>query len=393
MFYKAGGNMDPLEEIKKLYGQHDKAAREWKAKGGKVVGYISDDVPDEMVLAAGFFPFRMNGDPAGNTEEADKYTEYFLDPSVRSILNMLLTGKYDFLDYIIIPHHSDATLKLYHQLWWIHRVNPAITFPPVYLFDVLHTPFLTSALYVRDRLFDLKKQLEEWSGKKISNEALSRAIAIGNENRALLNKVAALRIAEKPRLSGVEALQIIGTSTFMLKEEHNKLLTQFLDGVQALSERDGFRLFIEGSDLDNLQFYKLVESCNAVIIAENSNWGNRYFDDPVDASIDPMEALADRYHARPSRLRTQTSDQRVDYCAQGAVKAKAQGVIFFLLEWDPALAWDQPDQKKVFDEKGIPSLCFSDQKYSLSDSDLAILKNNVEQFVGTIGQTHKEGQR
>jgi benzoyl-CoA reductase/2-hydroxyglutaryl-CoA dehydratase subunit BcrC/BadD/HgdB len=385
--------MGPLEEIKKLYGQRNKAVREWKAKGGKVVGYISDDVPDEMVLAAGFFPFRMSGDPANGTEEADKYTEYFLDPSVRSILNMLLTGKYDFLDYIIIPHHSDATVKLYHQLWWIHRVNPTTVFPPVYLFDVLHTPFLTSALYVRNRLFDLKKQLEEWSGKEISNEALSQAIVIGNKNKALLQKVAELRIAAKPRISGLEALQIIGTSAFMLKEEHNKLLTQFLDGAQALPERGGARLFIEGSDLDNLQFYEIVESCNGVIIAENSNWGNRYFDNPVDESFDPMEALADRYHARPSRLRTQSSDQRVNYCVQNTVKANAQGAIFYLLEWDPALAWDQPDQKKALDEKSIPSLCFSDQKYFLSNPDRAILKTNVEKFVAAIGRTNKEVSR
>jgi benzoyl-CoA reductase/2-hydroxyglutaryl-CoA dehydratase subunit BcrC/BadD/HgdB len=385
--------MGPLENIRRQYEQRDRAAREWKAQGGKVVGYISDDVPDEMVLAAGFFPFRMSGNPSGGTAEADKYTEYFLDPSVRSILNMLLTGKYDFLDFIIIPHHSDGLLKLYHQLWWIHRVNPDVTFPPVYFFDVLHTPFLTSALYVRERLSDLKKQLEVWSGKEITNEMLSRAIATGNENKALLNKVAELRIAEKPRISGIEALQIIGTSAFMMKEEHNKLLTQLLDGAESLPQKDGIRLFIEGSDLDNLQFYELVESCNAVIVAENSNWGNRYFDDPVDESADSMEALADRYHARPSRLRTQSSVQRVDYCVQKNVEAKAQGTIFYLLEWDPALAWDQPDQKKVLDEKGIPSICFSDQKYSLSDADRGALKTNVEQFVTAIEQTHKEVSR
>jgi benzoyl-CoA reductase/2-hydroxyglutaryl-CoA dehydratase subunit BcrC/BadD/HgdB len=380
VFLTTGGNVGPLEEIKKLYKQRDRTALEWKAQGGKVVGYISDDVPDEMLLAAGFFPFRMSGNPSGNTDEADKYTEYFLDPSVRSILNMLLTGKYDFLDFIIIPHHSDGLLKLYHQLWWIHRINPAITFPPVYLFDVLHTPFLTSALYVRGRLSDLKQQLEEWSGKEITNEALSRAIRTGNENRALLNKVAGLRIAEKPKISGVEAL-------------HNKLLTQFLDGAESLPERDGVRLFIEGSDLDNLQLYELVEADNALIVAENSNWGNRYFDDPVDESPDPLEALADRYHARPSRLRTQTSEQRVDHCIRKAIEAKAQGTIFYLLEWDPALAWDQPDQKKVLDAKGVPSLCFSDQKYSLSDSDKTTLKTNVKQFIETIGQSHKEVSR
>ncbi len=383
--------MSPLEEFKRLFSQRDIAARKWKAKGGKVVGYISDDVPDEMILAAGFFPFRMSGDPASGTQEADKYSEYFVDPSVRSILNMLLTGKYDFLDFMIIPHHSDAVLKLYHQLWWIHRVNPAITFPPIYLFDVLHTSLLTTALYVRDRLIELKKQLEEWSGNKITNDTLSMAIATGNKNRALLNKIAALRVMEKPLISGVEALQIIGTSTFMLKEEHNNLLIQLLNGSENLAGIDGTRIFIEGSDLDNLQFYELVESCNAVIVAEDSNWGNRYFEDPVDESMDPMEALADRYHARPSRFRTQSSDQRVQYCTQKSVSAGAQGVIFYLLEWDPAPAWDQPDQKNALEEKGISSLYFSDQKYLLSDSDKALLKTDVERFIRTIRQPRKEG--
>jgi hypothetical protein len=32
-----GGNIGPLEEIKRLYSQRDRAALEWKAKGGKVV--------------------------------------------------------------------------------------------------------------------------------------------------------------------------------------------------------------------------------------------------------------------------------------------------------------------------------------------------------------------
>src|SRR5208283_1279946 len=143
------------------------------------------------------------------------------------------------------------------------------------------------------------------------DEALAKAIAIGNENRSLLKKVAALRAAEPSRLSGTEALQIVGTSTFMLKEEHNKLLKQFLEGAHRLPVRAGVRLFIEGSDLDNLQLYELVESCGAVVVSEDSNWGNRYFEDPADESCSPVEAIVDRYHLRPSRIRIQTIDQRV----------------------------------------------------------------------------------
>jgi len=40
-----GGEMDPLETMQKHYERRDLAARMWKDKGGKVVGYVSNDVP------------------------------------------------------------------------------------------------------------------------------------------------------------------------------------------------------------------------------------------------------------------------------------------------------------------------------------------------------------
>ena len=214
--------------MQKHYHQRDLAARKWKENGGKVVGYFCDNVPDEMIMAAGFFPFRLSGDPEGSTDLADKYTEPYYQPDVRSMLNMLLSGRYDFLDYLIVPHSRDAVVALYNYLNRIKKLEPSLKLPELHLLDMLHTRFWSSGLYIRDRIRELKSTLEVWSGKKISSTSLSHAIAVGNENRSLLKEVAALRAAEPPRISGVEALQIIGSSMFMLKEEHNSLLKQFL---------------------------------------------------------------------------------------------------------------------------------------------------------------------
>jgi benzoyl-CoA reductase/2-hydroxyglutaryl-CoA dehydratase subunit BcrC/BadD/HgdB len=170
---------------------------------------------------------------------------------------------------------------------------------------------------------------------------------------------------------------------FMMKEEHNRLLRQFLDEAE-LPARDGVRLFIEGSDLDHLQFYELVESCKATIVSETSSWGNRYFDDPVDPSLDPIEAISDRYHLKSPSPRMHSIDRRIEYCLRSAVEAKVQGVIFFFLEWDSAPAWDYPDQKKALEEKGLPTLCFDMQKYWLSDPEKKQLKVGVEQFMEAI---------
>jgi benzoyl-CoA reductase/2-hydroxyglutaryl-CoA dehydratase subunit BcrC/BadD/HgdB len=378
--------MNAFETMQKHYRQRDLTAREWKDRGGKVAGYFCELVPEEMILAAGFFPLRISGNPWSGTKLADRYTEPFYQPDVRSMLEMLLSGRYDFLDFLIIPHSRDAILALYYHLDKVRQIDPALKLPEVHLLDAPRTRFWTSGLYMRDRVRKLKTQLEEWSGKAISGEALLRAIAIGNENRMLLKKVAALRAAEPPRISGAEALQIIGSSMFILKEEHNKLLRQFLEGADELPARDGVRLFVEGSPLDNLQFYDLIESSKATIVGEDNCWGNRYSDDPIDLSADPLEAIAERYHLKSLCPRMHHMDGRVDYCLRSAVEAKAQGVLFFFLEWDNAPAWEYPDQKKTLEEHGIPTLCFEMQKYLLSDTDKKQIEASVERFIESIGR-------
>jgi benzoyl-CoA reductase/2-hydroxyglutaryl-CoA dehydratase subunit BcrC/BadD/HgdB len=375
--------MTPLETMKLHYKRRDLAARTWKQKGGKVVGYLSDDVPEEMIRAVGFFPFRISGDPRGGTEEADRYTEPFYDPSVRSVLNMLLTGRYDFLDFLVVPHSSDAILRLYYHLRDIRQMDSTLKLPELHLFDILHTRFWTTGLYIRDRVREFKKKLEEWSGKELSNEALSQAIAVGNENKNLLKKMSDLREAEPSLLSGVEALQIIGSSMMMLKEEHNTLLRQFLS-TEKRPSGDKPRLFVEGSSIDNLQFYELVEPCGAAIVAEGHDWGNRSFDDPVDPTLDPLEAISERYHLRSPSPRMHSIGRRVAYTVERAMRAKSQGAIFLFLEWDSAPAWDYPDQKKALEEKGIPTLCFDTQKYLLSDADKTHIKTKVGQWLETI---------
>ena len=381
--------MTPFQAMQKHYQQRDLAAREWKGKGGKVAGYFCDSVPEEMILAAGFFPLRISGDPLGSTEAADKYTEPFYEGFVRSMFNMLLTGRYDFLDFLIIPHSRDTIVSLCGMLLEIQELDPDLKLPPSYLFEMLHTKLFLTELYNRDRIRDLKRKLEEWSGQEISNETLSRAIAIGNENKMLLKKVADLRAAEPPRISGVEALQIIGPSMFMLKEDHNKLLSQFLQKADDLPARDGVRLFVTGSPLDNLRFYEIVESCNATIVAEDNCWGNRYSDNPIKTSLDPLEAISDRYHLKSPCPWMFPMAQRVEYCLSKAVEAKAQGVIFFFNEWDCVETWDYPDQKKALEEKGIPTICFKEQRYLLSEPDSEQLKTLVEEFIGGIGAVMK----
>jgi benzoyl-CoA reductase/2-hydroxyglutaryl-CoA dehydratase subunit BcrC/BadD/HgdB len=371
-----------FETMQWHYQQRDLAAKEWKRKGGKIVGYFCDSVPEELILAAGFFPLRITGDPHGGTEEIDKYLEPFYEGFVRTQLNMILTGKYDFLDFMIIPRTRDSITQQYSHLHQIKALNPVVKLPRLYYFEQLATMSYASQSYNLDRVRDLKENLEEWSGKEISNQSLSQAIAITNENRKLLKKLAELRAGEPPRISGVESLQIIGSSMFMLKEDHNKLLKQFLEEADKLPARDGLRLFVEASPLDNLQLYEIIESCKATVVAEDNCWGNRYSDDLIDTSRSAVEAIASRYHLKSPCPYVPKIGPRAEYCLKKAIEAKAQGVIFYILDWDPSQLWDYPEQNRVLENKSIPTVSFIQQKYLISEPGL--LKAGIEKFVESI---------
>lgn len=374
--------MKAFEEMQKHYQQRDSAAKEWKGKGGKVVGYFCDTVPEEFILAAGFFPLRITGDPHSGTEEIDKYLEPFYEGFVRTQLNDILTGKYDFLDFLVIPRSRDSITQQYSHLHQIKSLNTDIKLPELYYFEQLCTMSYASEFYNLDRMRDFKKKLEEWSGKGISDQSLSQAIEVTNENRNLLQKVAELRTIEQPHISGLEALQIIGSSMFMLKEEHNKLLKQFLDGVDNLPARDGIRLFVEASPLDNLQLYEIIESCQATVVAEDNCWGNRYSENFIDTALNLLEAVARRYHSKPPCPYVPTTGIRAEYCLKKAQEAKAQGVIFYILDWDPSQLWDYPEQNRLLQEKGIPTVSFIQQPYLISQPEQ--LKADIKKFVDAV---------
>ena len=377
-----GKRLEAFEKMKRHYRERSSAAEEWKKNGGKVVGYITHNVPEEMIIAAGLFPFRMSGDPFEATQIGDETMEYFFDPSVRSMYNMLLTEKFDFLDFLVIPHSNDSVFKLYYYLMEVKRIEPSLNLPDFYLLDMLYTKWFATSLYNREKILAFKGKLEALAGRRISNADLTAAISVANENKRLLRRISDLRKKNPPRISGTEALQIIGSSMFMNKMDHNRLLEAFLSETDSLPPKDGVRVSLEGSQIDHLQFYKLVESCGATIVTESHSWGDRYSDDPVDTSFGPVEAIAEKYHLHSPSPRAYPNRGEERHCLDIAKDADAQGTIFFLLEWDDAPAWDYPVQKKILEENGIPTLCFRMQKYLLSDTER--MKSEIESFVDSI---------
>ncbi len=377
-------NVRAFEQFVLAYHERDRAALEWKSRGGKVVGCLGNDVPEEILIAAGYLPVRICGDPrGGNGGSTDRYIERAFDPLVRSQFRRIVGGSYSFLDHLIINSSSDALVRIFYYLRELRRVEPDLPVPELYFFDFLHTRYRTSAIYNRERLIELKKVVEHWRGQPITEEDIKRAIDICNENRRLLREMAALR-SEGPLVSGVEALQVTGASMFLPRDEHSALLREFLQEVKSRPALTGVPLFVTGSAQDHSYFYELVESCSAVIVGEDHDWGNRHFEGVIDTDADWQDALIDRYHLRSPGINQSTISERVSALIAQVRACEARGVIFFMLDLDDAPSWDFPEQRRALEKIGVPVLLLERQPYRLDD--VQGLRQQVETFVDAIGR-------
>ncbi len=343
---------------------------------------MGSDVPEELLLAAGILPVRVCGDPESDLHVADRYIEQAFDPRARSQFLRIIDGSYSYLDHLVVASSSDALVRMFYYLRALRMAESSLPIPDLYFFDLLHTRRRTSTLYNRERARDLKSVIEQWCGREIADEEVVEAIGVFEENRRLLRELAGLRAPGPPRVSGVQALEVIGASMFLPRHGHSRLLAAFLEEAGASDPLSGVRIFVTGSAQDHVQFYELVESCGAVVVGEDHDWGDRHSAGQIDISPDPIDGIVDRYHLRQPGAHQSTVSERVTALLEGVHATDAQGVIAFIYDADDAPSWDFPEQRRALESEGIPVLLLDRQPYKLVKTDE--LRDRVEAFVKSI---------
>jgi benzoyl-CoA reductase/2-hydroxyglutaryl-CoA dehydratase subunit BcrC/BadD/HgdB len=373
-----------LRELVRAYRQRDRAPLEWKEQGGQVVGCLGSDVPEELLLAAGILPVRVSGDPEADLQVADRYIEQAFEPRARSQFLRIIDGSYSYLDHLVVASSSDALVRMFYYLRALRMSESSLPIPDLYFFDLLHTRRRTSTLYNRERARDLKSVIEQWCGREIADEEVVEAIGICEENRRLLRQLAGLRAPGPPLVSGVQALEVIGASMVLPRHDHSRLVAAFLEEAGTHDPLSGVRIFVTGSAQDHVQFYEFVESCGAVVVGEDHDWGDRHSAGKMDITSDPIDGIVDRYHLRQPGAHQSTVSERVTALLEDVRATDAQGVIAFIYDADDAPSWDFPEQRRALESEGVPVLLLDRQPYKLVETDE--LRDRVEAFVGSIAR-------
>jgi len=286
----------------------NRAIRDWKDRGGRVVGYFCSMVPEELFMAAGLLPFRMRATGSTDSEAGDAWLTNLNCSFPRHCLSLALEGGFDFLDGIVCINSCDHIRRLY-DVW--QRALPTgfvefLTLPRQSGPDQI-------AWYTEEFKL-LQAKLEQHFGVEITADALRQAIQLANETRKLQRDLYELRKREHPPITGAEALNVMVVGTAMPKRQYNELLRALLGG---LNTRDGSgnhraRLLVTGGILDDPAWVGAIEAVGGLVVAEITCFGARLMWEDVDEDAgDPLAALARYYLAdRPSCPRLYGSQER-----------------------------------------------------------------------------------
>ena len=329
-------------------------AKEWKERtGGKIVGYFCTYAPEELMYAAGILPVRILG-----SHEVQDVTEPHIFamfcPFCRDCLAQGLKGRFDYLDGIMIAQ-SCLHIRQTFTSWQKHvPVDYSYYLPmPHQVQSRRATPFLIKELEV------FKASLEEWLGRRIEDRAIDEAVEVYNRNRRLMWKAYELRKGETPPLTGEEAMELVLSSQMVDKQDHNAALEALLTRLpkREPTRPTGTRLMVLGSENDDLEFIRMVESCGATFVIDDHCTGTRYFWNEVEPDGDRLKSIADRYVKRvPCPSKDWPERTRVAHVLELAEAYRVQGAIVMQQKFCDPHELDIPALTKALNEAGIKTL-------------------------------------
>ncbi len=356
--------------------------RQWKTEqGGRAVGFLMTDVPEELIHAAGFFPYGITGGNA-EMEKADAHLQPWVCSYVRNCLALGLGERLDFLDGLIIPQTCDTTRMLL-DLW--KHVQP---YPYMDIFRLPRQVDRPSAgNYLIGELDRLKRELEQFAGRPIDWKNLRNSILLYNHNRELLRRIVDLHAHNPALISDRNLYTLINGSMIMPREKVNELLVKIVEALEGSlnseGERKHLRLLLSGTLLEPLEILDLIDEWGGAVIGDDFQNGYRYIEADVVIRDGIMEAFADRQLNRiPSAAFDIGDRKRRFFLTDLAEEKRAQGVIFLHHSFCEPENFDYYDNLQAMKSAGIPAMRIETQ---FGQSSLGQMRTRIQAFLEMVG--------
>lgn len=382
--------MPNLYEFQKLAGDRPVELSEAKDNGKKIVEFIGQHVPEEMIYAAGAEPYIML--KGGEPEPPDAVLSdmlRFMNPYARSIAGYIMMGLDPVIPFadIIIAQQADNQIGRISELLEYHG----------YKLHKMGVPAesdkdFAQRYYLRS-LQKVKARLEEVTGNKITDEALIKEIEKSNRINELLRKFDALRKLDDPKISGYDFIRLCHYS---MKTKPDQAISHLEDLYAKINKQDGIktdgpRILFAGHIIAGGDYVvpKLIEETGAKIVADMFDEGLRWYKWDVPTEGDLLENIMETRYVKKTPFSVFQPSWKRRFKDMAAIirDYKVDGVIWYQLSFDEIYDMEHTVLAKLLGEINVPILKL-ESSYEYSREAMGPLQTRIESFIETV----KEGK-
>ena len=304
--------------------------------GKLALGYTCYFMPEVLLDLPGCFSVRLRAPRCTSPDMATYYMSARTCHYGRSLLERALEGGFNFLDAQLATETCTVTCRFQEHL----QRMPSIINNERFKCEFTDVPFKKTVNSVDHYEGQLQAHvldfLRDNYGVDTSDEALRKAIEEHNELCRIVQAIGEYRKLDQPTITGYEfhVINLVTTSCpkYLIIDKLRDTLEELKTREPDARPQYRCKVLLAGSENDDPDFTKLIESCGALVVADRYCYGAMESRQPIEIreGETPLRAIARHYLLTSQCTRFMEQNEmrrRKQYIADLAREYKADGII------------------------------------------------------------------
>ena len=373
-----------------LQDAHNELVAQAVQEGDYALGYSCYYIPEVLLNLPGCFSSRLRAPRCTSTDVASYYMTNRTCPYARSLLERAIEGGYNYLNALLGAECCATMERMEEHFFLINPVKNEKFF--VTQIDPPMKGDETNLDYYKAQLkLKVVDKLHEEYGIDTSEEAMRRAIDDHNEISRIITEIGNFRKADNPSITGYEfhVIQLVSQVC-----PHRLILPYLAETLEELKTREPepkfpfrARVVLVGSEIDDPEFTKLIETCGAMVVADRYCFGS--FPGREQIEIREGETAFDaicRHYLHWNQcarfMDGMKIDQRHSEVKKLADEFKADGVIYENMKFCEFWSYEKVLANHIFTEELHIPCCTIEKEYALGA--VGQLRTRFQAFIESL---------
>ena len=334
---------------------------------------------------------RLRAPGISSTDVATYYMSTKTCQFTRSILERAIEGGYSFLSALI----SAETCQMMHRGHEHFEILNLVKDNPDFFLSMMDVPFVDDddAVDYYSKMLNkyILKPLSDVYGIPTDDDALMEAIKMHNEISEIITELGDLRKLDNPPITSYEfhVLQLVSEvcPQYLIIDKLKETLKEVKRRKTDPEPWYRVRVVVTGSEVDDPEFTKLMESCGIFVVADRYCYGSLPGREPIvlENGETPLHAIG-RHYLRTCQcarfMNGENAVARKEYVRHLAEEYNADGVVYLQMKFCEYWSYERVLGVHVLNEEmGIPTIGL-EKEYSLTSAGQ--LRTRFQAFVESL---------